>query len=68
MTDILLLAISIAFLYLGNKAFNVSMENMKQTDPPSDFSEVGNPKLLAISFGLVLFGCWLFYLFIKSQV
>jgi len=68
MTDFLLFATAIVFLLLGNKVFNMSMTSKKETDPPSDFSEVDNPQLLAISFALFFFGCWVLYLFVKTQI
>jgi hypothetical protein len=68
MTDFFLFAFSIMLLFLGNKAFNISTKNIKQTDPPSDFGQIKKPELLAVSLGLFVAGCWVFWLFLKTQM
>jgi hypothetical protein len=68
MTDFLLLIFSMTLIFLGNKAFNISTKNIKQTDPPSDFSQVEKPELLVVGFALFLAGCWVFWLFLKTQM
>lgn len=67
MTDILFLFASLLFFYFGNKAFNMSLGNKKETDPPTNFNEVENPQIMMISFVLLLAGGWLFYLFFKTM-
>jgi len=68
MTDVLLFIVSIVFLFLGNRAFNLSMKNTKETDPPSDFTDIENPRLMAMSLVFFSLGCWIFYLFIRTQL
>ncbi len=68
MTDFLLFFFSMALLFLANKTFNISTKKIKQTDPPSDFSQVEKPELLVVSLGFFVAGCWVFWLFLKTQM
>lgn len=66
MISFVFLLSSCAFFYLGNKAFNISIKFRKQTDPPSDFNEVENSQLFLLSILLLIAGCGLFFLFVKT--
>ena len=68
MTDFFLFAFSITLLFFANKAFNISTKNIEQTDPPSDFGQIEKPELLVVSLGLFVAGCWVFWLFLKTQM
>ena len=60
MTDLVLLSLSIILFHLGNKAFNMSTKFKKQTDPPSDYNQIDNPKLFLVGVSLMTLGCIVF--------